>query len=92
MRPLPPDLLQLPEVTELILTDSAVSKYELRQLPGRAPSVTILNLSGTSVTDAEIQVLASMSSLQQIDLSRTAVTNSGIASLKAALPQCEIIH
>ncbi len=44
VRPLPPHLLDVKDVTELDLSDSAVSIQSLRQLPSLAPAVTILNL------------------------------------------------
>lgn len=90
VRPLPPHLLSLKEVTELNLADSAVSGRSILELPGYAPSVTILNLSGTVVTDAEIKVLANMETLQQVDVSRTRVTQSGIEQFRVERPRCKI--
>ncbi len=91
VRPLSPHLLDVKDVTELDLSDSAVSIQSLRQLPSLAPAVTILNLSGTAVTDAEIAVLASMNSLQELDVSRTKVTLDRVAAFKQQRPDCHII-
>ena len=91
IRPLPPHLLNLKEVTDLNLADSAVSAKSIRELPDNAQSVTILNLSGTVVTDAELGVLASMDSLQELDVTRTQVTPDGIARFKAERPGCNVI-
>lgn len=90
VRPLSPELLKLKDATELILTDSAVSSHDIRQLPSLFPVLTVLDLAGTSVTDAEITALIAMTSLQRIDLTRTKVTTTGHARLKAANPTCEI--
>ncbi len=91
VRPLPPHLLSLKEVIELNLADSAVSARSIKELRDTAPTVTILNLSGTAVTDVEIKVLAIMESLQQVDVSRTRVSQSGIDHFKAKRPGCTII-
>ena len=90
VRPLPPDLLQLKDATELILTDSAVSPHDIRQLPSLFPVLTVLDLAGTAVTDREIAPLATMTSLQRIDLTRTKITIAAFERLKAANSTCEI--
>ncbi len=90
VRPLAPELLQLPEATELILADSAISPHDIGQLPSLFPVLLVLDLSGTAVTDREITALSTMMSLQRIDLTRTNVTATGIAALKQANLTCEI--
>ena len=90
VRPLPPNLLQLKDATEVILTDSAVSPHDIRQLPSLFPVLTVLDLAGTAVTDREMADLAAMTSLQRIDLTRTKVTAAGHSRVKAANPTCEI--
>ena len=90
VRPLPPDLLQLKDATELILTDSGISSTSIRRLPQLFPNLIELNLAGTEITDAEITALASLTSLQRIDLTRTQVSATGHAALKQANPTCEI--
>jgi hypothetical protein len=42
------------------------------------------------VTDAGLEHLAGLKNLAQLNLKGTAVTDQGIAKLKAALPNCNI--
>ena len=90
VRPLPPDLLQFKETSELFLADSAISAHDIQTFPSRFPVLTVLNLAGTSVTDREIVALAGMTSLQTLDLTRTKVTAAGLARFKDAHLTCQI--
>ena len=49
-----------------------------------------LQLSGNGVTDAGLEHLTGLYSLSELYVYHTAVTQSGVASLKAALPGCTI--
>ena len=44
----------------------------------------------TEVTDAGLEHLQSLTSLQRLDLRNTQVTDEGVKKLQAALPNCEI--
>ena len=47
-------------------------------------------LSGPKVTDAGLAHLAWLTALKELDLSRTDVTDVGVAELQKALPNCSI--
>jgi eukaryotic-like serine/threonine-protein kinase len=50
-----------------------------------------LDLSSTTIGNADLEPLQGLTTLQQIDLRGTLVTAIGVAGLKAALPECEIL-
>ena len=49
-----------------------------------------LSLSGTKITDAGLDTLAKIATLENLDLGGTKVTAAGVAKLQAALPKCKI--
>lgn len=51
-------------------------------------ALIIVNCAG--ITDAGLDHIKKMSNLKRLELSHTQVTDAGFASLKAALPNCEI--
>ena len=55
-------------------------------------SLRVLELHRTRVTDAGLEHLAGLKNLAQLTLGGTAVTDKGVATLKAALPRCNIIR
>ena len=50
-----------------------------------------LNLYSTNVTDAALKHLEGLASLQSVDLTDTKVTDAGVESLAAAMPNCRIL-
>ena len=57
----------------------------------RLTNLSILDLSGTQVTDAGLEHLKGLTNLWQLYLSGTQVTTKGVESLRQALPNCTII-
>jgi Leucine-rich repeat (LRR) protein len=54
-------------------------------------TLTFIGLDGCSgVTNASLEHLRGLTNLEQLDLRRTQVTDTGKAGLKKALPNCEI--
>ncbi len=49
-----------------------------------------VRLSGPEVTDAGLAHLAGLTALKELDLTRTDVTDVGVAELQKALPNCSI--
>ncbi len=74
---LSPDLLQLKEATRLIGTKYAISVHDAELLSRQLPSLIYLDLSNTTVGDAEIAALGQMRRLQEINLNKTRVTEAG---------------
>ena len=52
--------------------------------------VVSIHLIGTQVTDAGLEHLKGLTSLQRLDLTGTQVTGAGVKMLKQALPNCSI--
>jgi hypothetical protein len=55
------------------------------------PTLTGVNLSGSSVTDAGLQELFALQSLKTVNLEDTKITLAGANALKEALPDCRIL-
>ncbi|HET6882038.1 MAG TPA: hypothetical protein VFI31_17860 [Pirellulales bacterium] len=51
-----------------------------------------LNLAGADITDAVIPHAKTLTGLKHLDLRRTRVTETGLAQLRRALPECEILR
>lgn len=62
------------------------------QLMMAFPHLSILNLSGTIVTDDGLNAISNLKSLVEVDLSETGVTAAGIARLREASPRLTIIE
>jgi hypothetical protein len=52
--------------------------------------VKIVDLDATQVTDAGLVHLQGLTSLRELRLARTQVTNGGVTRLRQALPNCQI--
>jgi hypothetical protein len=55
-------------------------------------SLESLNLNCTTVTDAGLEHLVTLSKLRYLNLVATNVTPEGVKKLKRALPACEIVY
>jgi len=83
-------LLQgFPHVTSLDLSRTGINGRGLEVLSGLAYLARI-NLYGTQVDDALLDVLASFPALEAVYLWETDVTAEGVARLRDALPDTEI--
>jgi len=51
----------------------------------------VLNIYGTAVTDAGLEKLNDMKTLESLYLWQTKTTPEGIEKLKASLPNCKIV-
>jgi hypothetical protein len=72
---------QLPHLTELDLTRTAVTDAGLKKLVAAAPYLSRLSLEGTAVTDAGLKHLAQAKRLRGLILTGTRVANEGVAQL-----------
>ncbi len=81
---LPPDLAPLG-----IIDNSRVADTEIKNLLGLSELVSV-DLSGAPITDAAIEDLRQMRSLEEIDLMDTQTTPAGRDRLRKALPNCKI--
>ena len=88
-------LSTLKALTHLDLYDTQVSDQGLSHLTA-LPRLEILVLGWTElsdsspITDASIEHLESMPSLQEVGLYRTQVTKDGVSELEKALPTCKV--
>ena len=60
------------------------------ELIAQLPKLTRLNLCGTQVTDASVSILVGMT-LNYIDVADTQLTPQGVETLRAGLPNAEIL-
>ena len=79
----------LSSLNGLNLYNTQVTDAGLEHLKGLT-SLDRLYLNNTQVTDAGLEHLKGLSSLRGLDLDNTQVTAEGRASLRKALPNCEI--
>lgn len=56
------------------------------------PTLKSIGLSGSSVTDAGVAKLATLTSLQAIGLEDTSIRRATVAKLREALPDCVIAY
>jgi len=80
---------KLRNLTRLLLKDTPVDDEGLRHLQTLA-KLDYLCLVRTQVTDQGLGHLAALSKLNRLEVQGTAVTPAGAASLKSALPDCDI--
>ncbi len=80
----------LPRLTRLDLRKTAVTDSGIQQL-AECKNLNYLNLYGTGVTDACVPALASIKTLRNLYVWETKITEAGLAKLKAALPEAEIV-
>ena len=78
------------DLSILILHDTHISDDQVKEF-GHF-QLTQLYLSGTNVTNASVDMLSSIKSLQVLDIHNTKITESGKERLAEALPQCNVIY
>lgn len=81
-------LAKATNLRELDLSSTRIDDESIRAI--NAPNLSVLWLTGTQVSDASIPVIASMRSLQSVDLQQTRVTGAGIGRLRSTRPKLEI--
>lgn len=81
---------QMPRLTRLDLRHTGMTDASLEQLAGCKDLVS-LNLFGTAVTDAAVPKLVQLKSLQSLYVSDTKVSPDGLAKLREALPDTEVV-
>ncbi|MBB3204992.1 hypothetical protein FHS27_000759 [Rhodopirellula rubra] len=82
-------LLALPNLEGISFWETGVSDRAI-ELIAQLPQLTRLNLCGTLVTDASVSTLVAMA-LNYIDVADTQLTPRGVQSLRAGLPNAEIL-
>ena len=81
----------VPALRELYLGGTAVGVSGLRQLAA-LPALERLSLQGCLRIGREsVGVLTTMKGLRRLDVAGTALTAEDVASLRAALPRCEVV-
>ncbi|MBN2380357.1 hypothetical protein JXM67_11215 [candidate division WOR-3 bacterium] len=80
------DKLEYLDISSTPLTDEGL-KYVTA-----LNSLKSLNLVSTEVTDKGLKQLESLKNLRFLDLSGTIVTDEGVASLRKALPGCNVVR
>lgn len=77
----------------LILRESNVDPFDLRDLANSAEHLTELDLTGLPITDADLGYVTRLKSLQRLVLTRTNITLGRLKDLKSSLPSgCEIVQ
>jgi hypothetical protein len=56
------------------------------------PNLHELHLNETLITDAGLEHLQSSRSLKKVEMRLTTVTEEGVAALKKALPELEVVY
>lgn len=69
---------------------SEVADDELAVLSHATYAIS-LNLSGTEVTDGSIEHLITLKDLRNLAITGTRITAEGVAELREALPDCNIV-
>lgn len=71
------------------LLPSQISSAGIRRL-GNLERLKLLNMSWTKIDDGVVPTLCQMRSLQEVDLSYTAVSGAGLLRLREELPACKL--
>jgi Leucine-rich repeat (LRR) protein len=82
-------LRHLPHLQELSLRGRKISDAGFAHIEGLV-QLHSLDLARTNITDNRLTHIAGINTLQHLDLSYTPVSNSGIDSIRRALPNCII--
>ena len=84
-------LTQFSKLQRLHLDGTDVTDAQLKQL-SQLPELSYLNLYNTQISDAALVTLQDYPSLKKVFVSQTKVSKKGIAQLKQARPDLELIH
>jgi hypothetical protein len=79
-------LAELPTVQSLDLSGTDVTDEGLQHIVAGPKDLPTLQLDGTSITDAAIEVLKGLPNLTNLSLTGTAITDKGLAMLPECLP------
>lgn len=82
-------LTKLPKLETIGLIDTQVSDIGMQSV-ATMQQLHDLRLAGSKVTDSGLNRLATLKSLKKLSLSRTSVSKKGVATIRAALPKCEV--
>ena len=85
-------LKQLADLKALKTLDLSRTRVEKLEFLSEFTQLEFLGLDYTRVTDGELLHLESLSGLEKLTLLDTLVTDAGVARLKAALPNLEIVR
>jgi len=79
----------MPRLTRLDLAGAQISDGVIEQI--NLPSLEVLNLFNTPVTDTSVPALTKLTGLKRLYLSGTNITVEGLTRLQTALPDCQVI-
>ena len=82
-------LLPLTNLEGISFWKTGISDHAIERI-AQLPRITRLNLCGTRVTDASVSTLVGMA-LNYIDVADTQLTPRGVETLRAGLPNAEIL-
>ena len=85
------EIAKLDNLESLTLRGARVGDDGLAELKPLT-KLEYLGLAATEITDEGLKRLHALTNLKHLDVTSTQVTAAGIADLKAALPNCEVIH
>ncbi len=86
------EIAKIPNLDQLDIGKTAVTNQGLETLAS-APKLRYLTIENNpQIDDSGLRYLESMSSLRLLRLPGTKVSAMGIARIKAALPECEVIY
>jgi hypothetical protein len=80
-------LAEMPNLTDLDLSGSEVTDAKLKHLT-RAKYLHCLRLDCPKVTDAAVDTLQQLKTLERLDIHDTRISPAGMSRLRAALPGC----
>ncbi len=75
----------------LILYNTSATNEGIAALSGLTRLRTLM-IDSPNITDGAVEHFARMSSLERLCVHATSITAQGMAKLKAALPQCEVLY
>ncbi len=78
------------DLRESELDDASLSALQA-SLQG-LPDLEFLDLSGTKITDTGLAALKQLSSLRELGLHRTHISDEGINDLRRSIPNCKIYY
>lgn len=79
------------QVVKVFLNRTAAGDDEMHAIQ-YLPELEILNLTGTSVSDAGLRHVHCLSKLKRIYAAHSEISNEGVRQLNQALPECEVFR